>query len=116
MTTSTARPRLKCPDCTATAEHVLIHDRTCPASRSVETLCASDETWFLDHPHAGWRWRDIDPSERAELQMAGFDLTDGHGRVLVVNDGMGRHRRLIARNGTLIVAVQDIPPAAGWAV
>lgn len=106
---------LTCPDCSASAEHHLQHDDTCPTLRRVETLCAIDEMWFQQHPDARWRWRDADVAERAELELTGIDVDDAYVRVMVTDLGNGRHRRAFSAARRVLVIALDIPPADGWA-
>lgn len=116
MTTTPHAPRLMtCPDCTATAERVIEHDDTCPTLRRIERVCGADEAWFLAHPFSGWRWRDLDQAEQAEVEMAGYGMAGRYCRVLVIDDGAGSHRRVITCDGAALVVVKDIPPGRGWA-
>lgn len=108
-------PRLVCPDCSATAEHTIEHDLTCPTLRRVEQVCATDAGWFANHPAARWRWRDADLAERAELELAGLDVAGMYVRVLVTDFGHGHHQRVFSASRRVLVIALDIPPAEGWA-
>lgn len=114
-TTRHTRRRLCCPDCAAASEGVIDHEPTCPALHRIERVCGIDDMWFRLHPGSGWRWRDVDPAELAEVEMVGLRPPgDAFCRVLVLGDGGGHHRRVIVCNGIAVLIVQDIPPRRGW--
>jgi len=106
---------ISCPDCSAASDRVLVHDNPCPVLIGVRQVCIDDEKWFSEHPFAKWRWRDMQPAERAEIEMTARSLDGLFCRVLVADEGHGEHSRAIWGNGELLLVVHDLPPVQGWA-
>lgn len=115
--TAAAGHQLRCPDCRGVASldvALLTHDETCPLRLAGDRVCASDAEWFRQHPLARWRWRDPDLAEHREAAVGGVEFAEGT-RVLVVRLSKGQVRRTFVHRQTVILFIDDIAPAHGWA-
>lgn len=85
---------MTCPDCTATeVDNHLQHDPTCPLGLDLDRTSDADRRFFADHPGARNYWREIRPSEVADLRRTGVipnapGKVAGRVRVTNIADGV----------------------------